>query len=147
MDWILGDDPSQVVIPGSPPLRVDTPACGIHPDSVEIGHIALETIEEQEETMSIRATQKISSVNTWPRMRQTLRDRPPIEDIAASINSVFSGVDSGVYKSGSEAGLSTATKDSILPKISQHPLTKLEKGTQTEFSAVEVHGTVKGGRT
>ena len=151
LDWILGDDPSQVVIPGSPTLRVDTPASAVPPDSIEVPLMALETIAEQDETIPRRAARKGTSVNTWPRMRQTPNDRRVPENLAASKDSVFSGsslngVDIGVHQSGFETGLSTETRDNIMPKISKHTVKNVEIGTQTEFSRVDVHETVKEGR-
>ncbi|XP_027040880.1 nociceptin receptor-like [Pocillopora damicornis] len=151
LDWILGDDPSQVVIPGSPTLRVDTPASAVPPDSIEVPLMALETIAEQDETIPRRAARKGTSVNTWPRMRQTPNDRRVPENLAASKDSVFSGsslngVDIGVHQSGFETGLSTETVDNIMPKISKHTVKNVEIGTQTEFSRVDVHETVKEGR-
>ncbi|RMX60140.1 hypothetical protein pdam_00010124 [Pocillopora damicornis] len=148
LDWILGDDPSQVVIPGSPTLRVDTPASAVPPDSIEVPLMALETIAEQDETIPRRAARKGTSVNTWPRMRQTPNDRRVPENLAASKDSVFSGsslngVDIGVHQSGFETGLSTETVDNIMPKISKHTVKNVEIGTQTEFSRVDVHETVK----
>ena len=145
LDWIFGDDPSQVVIPGSPP-GVDTPAFFTAGDPVETDHVVLETIEEQEEAAPTRRIQRISSVGTWPRMRQPTDNRPPITgDLAISFESV---VDSGVYKSGStETGLSLETTGSVLPKVSeQATMTNLEKGTQTDFNIVQVHATVQEGR-
>ena len=145
LDWIFGDDPSQVVIPGSPP-GVDTPAFFTAGDSAETDHVVLETIEEQEEAAPTRRIQRISSIGTWPRMRQPTDNRPPITgDLAISFESV---VDSGVYKSGStETGLSSETTGSVLPKVSEQAMmTNLEKGTQTDFNIVQVHATVQEGR-
>lgn len=145
LDWVLGDDPSQVVIPGSPP-GVDTPAFFTAGDPAGTDHVVLETIEEQEEAVPARAIQRISSVGTWPRMRQPTHNRPPITgDLAISVESV---VDSGVYKCGStETGLSSVTAESALPKVSEQAImTNLDKGTQTDFNVVEVHATVQEGR-
>ena len=145
LDWVLGDDPSQVVIPGSPP-GVDTPAFFTTGDPAGTDHIAMETIEEQEETAPARRMQRLSSVGTWPRMRQPGNTRPPITaDLAISVESV---VDSGVYKSGSaETVLSSVITESALPKVSKQALmTNLEKGTQTDFNVVQVDATVQEGR-
>lgn len=145
LDWVLGDDPSQVVIPGSPP-GVDTPAFFTAGDPAGTDHVVLETIEEQEEAVPARAIQRISSVGTWPRMRQPTHNRPPITaDLAISVESV---VDSGVYKCGStETGLSSVTTESALPKVSEQAImTNLDKGTQTDFNVVQVHATVQEGR-
>lgn len=109
--------------------------------------IVLETITEQEEAVPARVMPRNFNVGTWPRMRQTLPDRSPLVDPAISVESVLSGwtsgVDSGVCKSGSEAGLSTVTTD--LPKSSEQALTNHDKGTQTEIN-VEEHATVQEGR-
>ena len=145
LDWVFGDDPSQVVIPGSPP-GVDTPAFFTAGDPAGTDHAVLETIEEQEEAAPPRRIQRISSVGTWPRMRQPTDNRPTIPaDLAISFESV---VDSGVYKSGStETGLSSETTESALPKVcKQAMMTNLEKGTQTDFNIVHVNATVQEGR-
>lgn len=142
LDWVFGDDPSQVVIPGSPP-GVDTPAFFTAGDT---DHVVLETIEEQEEAAPATRIQRISSVGTWPRMRQPTNNRPPITaDLAISFESIL---DSGVYKSGStETGLSSETTESALPKVSEQAMmTSLEKGTQTDFNIVQVHATVQEGK-
>ena len=142
LDWVFGDDPSQVVIPGSPP-GVDTPAFFTAGDT---DHVVLDTIEEQEEDAPARTIQRISSVGTWPRMRQPTNNRPPITaDLAISFESIL---DSGVYKSGStETGLSSETTESALPKVSEQAMmTSLEKGTQTDFNVVQVHATVQEGK-
>lgn len=144
LDWILGDDPSQIVIPGSPP-GVDTPPFFTAGDPAETAHVVLETIEEREEAAPALDIQRISSVGTWPRMRQPTNNRPPITaDLAISVESV---IDSGVYKCGSsETVLSSVTTESALPKISEQAMTNLDKGTQTDFNVVQVHATVQEGR-
>ena len=123
LDWVLGDDPSQVVIPGSPP-GLDTPAFFTSGDPAETGHVVLETIAEQEEEAPARGIRRISNVGTWPRMRQPSNNRPPITaDLGISVDSIISastsnGVDSGVYKSGSiETALSSVTTESALPRV------------------------------
>ena len=145
LDWVFGDDPSQVVIPGSPP-GVDTPAFFTAGDPAGTDHAVLETIKEQEETAPARRIQRISSLGTWPRMRQPTDNRPPITaDLAISFESVLG---SGVYKSDStETGLSSETTESALPKVSEQAMmTNLEKGTQTDFNIVQVHATAQEGR-
>lgn len=145
LDWILGDDPSQIVIPGSPP-GVDTPAFFTAAgDPAETAHVVLETIEEREEAAPQLKIQKISGVGTWPRMRQPTNNRPPITaDLAMSVESVM---DSGVYKCGSsETVLSSVTTENALPKISEQAMTNLDKGTQTDFNVLQVHATVQEGR-
>ena len=144
LDWILGDDPSQIVIPGSPP-GVDTPAFFTGGDPAETAHVALETIEEREEAAPALDIQRISNVGTWPRMRQPTNNRPPITaDLAMSVESVM---DSGVHKCGSsETVLSSVTTESALRKITEQAMTNLDKGTQTDFNVVQVHATVQEGR-
>ena len=144
LDWILGDDPSQIVIPGSPP-GVDTAAFFTGGDPAETAHVALETIEEREEAAPALDIQRISNVGTWPRMRQPTNNRPPITaDLAMSVESVM---DSGGYHCGSsETVLSSVTTESALPKITEQAMTNLDKGTQTDFNVVQVHATVQEGR-
>ncbi len=151
LDWVLGDDPSHIVIPGSPPA-VDAPVFFAAGDSVETGHVVLETIAEKEETAPARVTPRNSRVATWPRVRQILNDRHPIADFTNYSSSDFSGstsngLDSGVSKSASvETGLSTVTTDSSLPKISEKATTNVDKGTQTDCNMVDVHVSPQEGR-
>ena len=132
LDWILGDDPSQIVIPGSPP-EVDTPAFFTAGDPAETAHVVLETIEEWEEAAPAPRSERISSVGTWPRMRQPTHNRPPITTDLAKCGSI-------------ETGLSSVTTEGALPKvIFEQALTNLDKGTQTDFNIVQVYATVQEG--
>jgi len=145
LDWVLGDDPSQVVIPGSPP-GVDTPPFFTAGEPAATDHVVLETIEEREEAAPEQGVQRVSSVGTWPRMRQSAHNRPQIPaDLTISVESVL---DSGVYKCGSsETGLSSVTTEIDLPKVpEQAMMSNLDKGTQTDFSIVQVDATVQEGR-
>ena len=146
LDWILGDDPSQIVIPGSPPA-MDRPAFFADGEPVEMGHVVLETIEEKDEMAPAKETQRHPSVATWPRIRQIFNNRRPIADFSGSefSGSTSNGLDSGASKSGSvETALSVVTTDGSLPKISDQET--VDKGTQTDCSIVEVHTSVEEGR-
>lgn len=153
LDWVLGDDPSQIVIPGSPP-PVDAPVFFAGGDPVETVHVVLETIVEKEEAAPApaRVTSRHPKVATWPRVRQILNNRHPIADFASYSSSDFSGstsneLNSGVSKSESvETGLSSLTIDSTLPKISEQAMMNVDKGTQTDCNIVEVHATLQEGR-
>jgi len=145
LDWVLGDDPSQVVIPGSLP-GVDTPPFFTAGDPAGTDQVVLETIKEQDEAAPEKGIQRISSVGTWPRMRQNTPNRPPLTaDLAISVESIL---DSGVYKCGSsETGLSSVTTEITLPKVSEQAMmTNLDKGTQSDFNIVQVDAAVQEGR-
>ena len=144
LDWVLGDDPSQVAIPGSPPPRAGTPVFDIPSTVPELPEFGLGTIQEQDEAPSARSrvTTAQPIIGTWPRVRRLFSDGGARENPERNISlesfisgSTSNGIDSG--KSSSE------TIESNFPRRAQQTVTQ---GTQTESSTMTVHATVQEGR-
>lgn len=129
LDWVLGDDPSQVAIPGSPSPRNDKPAFEIPSTVQEAPEFMLATnLWKPGEVTPNRPT-----IATWPRLRRLFDGRNTPErnmSIESFISgSTSNGLYSGVTKSSSE------TLDSNLPKCSKSTVTQ---GTQTECDVIPV---------
>ena len=143
LDWVLGDDPSQVAIPVSPPPRLDTPAFDIPSTVPEAPEFSLGTILEREEKPQAIATSREAMVGTWPRMRRLIYGACETPERNVSMESFISastsnGLDSAVSKSSSEA-----LDSSNISKSSKETVTQ---GTQTECSMVTAHETEQKGR-
>ena len=141
LDWVFGDDPSQVAIPGSPPAKNDTPAFDIPSTVPEAPEFSLGTALEEVEAPPRKSTRRKSIMGTWPRMRR-LFDSGETGGRNTSIESFMSGstsngLDSGVFKSSNE------TLESNLDRVSKRTATQ---GTQTECSMMTDKPTVLEGR-
>ena len=117
LDWVLGDDPSQVEIPKSPPAT-DKPSFEI-PSTLEEEkeEMELPTIEEKENTFFPNLSRKVVH-GTWPRTKQTLLTDSRLKLDLANVEPMHSAnkacdiTDSGLSRSGSELDI-----DSILDKL------------------------------
>ena len=139
LDWVFGDDPSQVAIPGSPPAKNDTPAFDIPSTVQEAPEFSLGTTLEEVEAPPRKSPRRKSIMGTWPRMRR-LFDSSETGGRNTSIESFMSGsssngLDSGMFKSSNE------TLESNLARISKRTATQ---GTQTECSMMDQATVLKG---
>ena len=129
LDWVLGDDPSQVAIPCSPPPRVDMPL-DIPSTVPEVPEFALGSILENEEASSARETLRRPKIGTWPRMRRLLYSGFQSSEVEST------GIDNG----------HDASKTSVDTLESGLPRSSLTQGTQTECSMAVVNATAQEGR-
>ena len=127
---MLGDDPSQVAIPGCPSPRGEIPL-DIPSTVPEAPEFALGSILENEEAPSAGETLRPLKIGTWPRMRHGSCQR---SDVDTSLGSTSTGLDSGTSKT------SVDTLESSFPRNS------FTQGTQTECSMMMVNATAQEGR-
>lgn len=130
---MLGDDPSQVLIPGSPTPRADIPLD--IPSTVQEGpEFSLGDNLESERAPSAKKISGKPRTGTWPRMRRLLYSGWYDSGFNTSRESFISGSTSNGLNMGTSKS-STETLESYLPRSLPQTLTQ---GTQTECGMLTV---------